>query len=420
MTNARIERPQKLEADNLEETLLERLRREDRIVLIVDRGLIRTAKVLSFFLALFTALGILLFNFDVWKARNEVEDATGKVASFADQASKNADKAKEKSTEAEQLVDKLRGDYNKLQEQINDNQRRANEIERKVSDIITGLGTNVANSFGIMLEENAANKSKGDARIFYEDVRDLSRKQSLPSLEVFMVRRLAALEWSDGNPDKAREYFSEAGNLAEQGGDFATQGQVLLELGALEMSLSRREDREESFEAAIYDFQEALRIFGKIGKTQDEARALVQLGEAYRARREYDVALSFYKQAIERYSIDQTRRELAGVLDTLAKVYAEMNDNGNAIEQYAKEVGILISIADFQRVSYAYRELALIHASEDRRTAVKYYCLYDEYSAKAVQDTVMPGVLFRRQMHKRGWDEEYTEACQIGPSLKEK
>ena len=52
----------------------------DRIVLVVDRGLIRLAKVSAFVLAAFAAIGVAFFNFDIYQASERVSDEIEEVS----------------------------------------------------------------------------------------------------------------------------------------------------------------------------------------------------------------------------------------------------------------------------------------------------------------------------------------------------
>jgi class 3 adenylate cyclase len=188
----------------------------------------------------------------------------------------------------------------------------------------------------------------------------------------------------EGTHDRALQYYLKALPLSEEIGNLDAIGTSAVNTG--EIYLSRGDDQ-----SALIYFEKALNAYKK-SENGNVPYALYNIGRVYTKRKEYSRAVNYQLQAYDLAVELKRKKEMAQALQGLADAYRQMGDVNAAISAFQRSEKIAREIRANYELKYAFQGLAeLYNKNSDYRNAFKYQSLYTE-----IKDT-----LYNAEMDKR-------------------
>jgi class 3 adenylate cyclase/Tfp pilus assembly protein PilF len=187
-----------------------------------------------------------------------------------------------------------------------------------------------------------------------------------------------------GTHDKALQYYLKALPLSEELGDQDAIGTSAVNIG--EIYLARKDSK-----SALFYFEKALVAYKKAQSIQ-VAYAMYNIGRVYTQRKEYSVAIDYQQKAYALAKKMNANLEMSQALLGLADTYRQQGDYSTAISTYIRAKDIAKEIRASYELKSAYEGLAdLYQKISDYQNAFKYQTLFT-----AIKDT-----LYNADMDKR-------------------
>ena len=157
--------------------------------------------------------------------------------------------------------------------------------------------------------------------------------------QVKILLQLSSLSWSEGNTETAKQYATDAIEMAKAGNihNLATTG--LIDLGAAHFL------RDEYGEAEKY-YNQALDLAHTHRNRRSEARALLSLGSLNVTRDNPDEAISNVEQALAFYQPAGYRKETSKALLILGRAKRQKGDYGSALQIFEQQLQLARDIGD--------------------------------------------------------------------------
>lgn len=158
-----------------------------------------------------------------------------------------------------------------------------------------------------------------------------------------------------------------------------TMGEALNDpdmVGVATINLGEVYYEKEEYDSALYYFEKSLTIFTS---NIDIAFALNFVASIYAEKGDYQMALTYHRDALELARRENAQKETVGILLGLASTYQNMEDLEQAIEYYKEAEVLATEIGLNQELSGAYQGLATIYGEiQDYPNAYKYLSLKNE------------------------------------------
>lgn len=177
------------------------------------------------------------------------------------------------------------------------------------------------------------------------------------------LNNLGVIAQEQGDSDRAVTYFQEALGINRDLEDPRGLSETLNNLGVAYLALGKPRAAADAFEQALA--QARLVPSGPL-----EALSLMHLGDAARERREYDLALNCYHQALR---VDETRKDARGRAmrwERLGRTFLDLKDYGRSRMYLADALKEFRGLQDTDGISETLKDLTgLALAQGDREEA---------------------------------------------------
>ncbi|MBL4716168.1 MAG: hypothetical protein COC01_01195, partial [Bacteroidetes bacterium] len=194
------------------------------------------------------------------------------------------------------------------------------------------------------------------------------------TIKVKLLTKLG-IEYGKSDPDKRLEYGLKAKELSEKIG--YRRGI----LGAFKI-IAQAHDIKGELDEAMEIHQARMKIAREINRKDEIASTFNSIGENYRERGEYQLALENYLQGLkicdelggELNPNKKLKRQIAGFYNNMALVYDNLGNPERALEFHERSLKIADIMNDDRGKAVTYNNMAIIfYQREDYETAKKYF-----------------------------------------------
>ncbi|MEP1446342.1 MAG: tetratricopeptide repeat-containing diguanylate cyclase [Paraglaciecola sp.] len=161
-----------------------------------------------------------------------------------------------------------------------------------------------------------------------------------------------------GNPAQAMEGVNSAVVWAKRNQQSKLYLQALYSRGIIQTSLP-------NYVAALNDFQQAYSLASNDPNELSKAHVASMLAQVYEYRREYDLAIPFYEEAVTAHRLNGADLELSIALYGLGRANRGIDKLELGKAQLRESLQLAEKIDDLQGVGYALKELASIDIQEE-------------------------------------------------------
>ncbi len=169
-------------------------------------------------------------------------------------------------------------------------------------------------------------------------------------------------EITDKN-QQAINYYEEAVEAMERSESLTDEETNLL--GDMLFELSDLLRQEKQYEEAKEQGNKCLRVYQEINSYQ-KAKALLNLGNIYYEKGEYQEVKSYYQQALQNAEEDNNTEYYAKALNNLAVMMVKEGDYEQAIEYYEQAIELKELDSDFQSAVNTYWNMAIVYERMSR------------------------------------------------------
>ncbi|KGP76379.1 hypothetical protein JT05_05075 [Desulfosporosinus sp. Tol-M] len=169
----------------------------------------------------------------------------------------------------------------------------------------------------------------------------LAEKKQNKWFESAFISNIGHLYYSEGNSDKAIEYFNQALPILKE--TWETKEVTAILLGILQ-KMEGIYNQQKDLALAIECLQQALLLFRETGGHSGTAKCLNNLGLILVTRKEYDQALDSFREALAIFRKLGSRANEAEQLGNLGSVYRDLAKNDLALEHYSESLAIFKEI----------------------------------------------------------------------------
>jgi len=201
----------------------------------------------------------------------------------------------------------------------------------RMNDALMELNIAANDSTGIALNhqfKGRVNQNRGYYTIALNETLKAYDLFALLENEIRMadaMNTMGTLERNFSNLDKAIEYKKEALITYEKENDTYYASEVYNDLGAMYMD-------KEDYKMAQQQFERGLALSRSVGFVSVEVTCLRNLGEVARLKKEYETAMKYFEESMQKTHSIKNLRKVAGLQNKIAQVYNETNRPNQALK----------------------------------------------------------------------------------------
>jgi len=227
-----------------------------------------------------------------------------------------------------------------------------------------------------------------------------SELQQLKGADRIHTLNLLAQDLADSDYEKAFAYAMEADSLSVKFGDISEQAFTKRNLGDIKFYNN-------NFEAAIVDYQAALKLDKKIENLEGIADDLYYMAIAFENLNKFEEALSYYMRAQMAYDSLGEDLYVSTVLYNIGYLYDNLGDNIKALEYYKQSVKITDSLVDKEESASTLNSIGLLYYSwGDYESALSHYQQSFSVMERAGNKTGMAQTLNNIGILYYDWDQK--------------
>lgn len=198
-----------------------------------------------------------------------------------------------------------------------------------------------------------------DARVPLQQALDMTNMTGNEPQKIKVLLQLSRLSYNEGAPARARDYADTALAFAEQKGLHNLAIIALLDLGN---AFSGKNE----YEQAVVNFRRALDLAQRVKAQKLEALSMMNLGGGFIQQLRTDEGLPLIDQAYKYFQQGNYQKQISICLTYLGRIYRNKGRYDEAMEAFRRKLQSAETSGDQRQAATAYGEMAMALARQER------------------------------------------------------
>ncbi|MEA5470963.1 tetratricopeptide repeat protein, partial [Spirulina sp. 06S082] len=182
-----------------------------------------------------------------------------------------------------------------------------------------------------------------------------------------ILYKLGAINESQGNYTKARQYLEDSLEFATRKEDLSLKAGIINLLGWCDY-------KQGNYQLAMISCQQSLTIAREIQNRGEESNSLDNIGNVYDSQGEYSQAIKYHQQSLQIRREIGDRSGIAASLNNIGNIYQSQGEYGQAIKYHQQSLQIRREIGDRSGIASSLNNIGNIYQSQGEYSqAIKYH-----------------------------------------------